>query len=111
MELSEQIEVLETLVQMKSKSANQSLVFPLTQKNSISSKILALSVEEAKALLGCYIAKVIGLRQESEKQKHIEAQLRKRLTNKEQVVQGLEQSLDQSQTDKELRLTRLHKVW
>ena len=49
--------------------------------------------------------------QESEKQKNIEAELRKKLANQEQVIQGLEQSLDQSQIEKKLQLTRLHKVW
>lgn len=115
MEISEQIEVLETLLQTKNNSANKiktsrSIELVRSELENVFSKISALPSEESKFLLNVYVNKVITLKDKLEKSRTNEAELSKQLTRQEETVQGLEQSLDQSQVDKELRLTRLHKV-
>ncbi len=113
MEVSEQIEVLETLLKIKNDdSINnfQTVQSVGSEMNGLSSKILALPTEEARLLLSVYINKIIKLRQDVEKSKRNQMELENQLSRQTQIVQNLEQSLDQSQIDKELRLSRLHKV-
>ena len=112
-ELSEQIEVLETLLQIKNDSATQlksSLPTEGEELKSIFTKISLLPFEETKLLLSAYVKKVVSLKLEVKKGNLRETELREQVLRQEEIVQGLEQSLDQSQIDKDLRLTRLHKV-
>ena len=116
MEISEQIEVFETLLQTKNNSASkmktsQSIELVRSELENVFSKISTLPSEESKFLLNVYVKKVITLKDKLEKSRTNEAELSKQLARQEETVHGLEQSLDQSQVDKELRLTRLHKVW
>ena len=115
MELNEQIEVMETVIQLKNSSLNKSqhLTSGLSRPDTLSvirAKILHLSNKETKSLLLDYINKVIDLRQALEESRIVQLTLEERLKKEEEDVENLEQSLDQSQIDKELRLTRLHKV-
>ena len=116
MELNEQIEVMETVIQLKNSSLNKSqhLTSGLSRPDTLSvihTKILLLSNKETKSLLLDYINKVIDLRQALEESRIVQLTLEERLKKEEEEVENLEQSLDQSQIDKELRLTRLHKVY
>ena len=115
MELNEQIEVMETVIQLKNSSLNKSqhLTSSLSRPDTLSvihTKILHLSNKETKSLLLDYINKVIDLRHALEESRIVQLTLEERLKKEEEEVENLEQSLDQSQIDKELRLTRLHKV-
>ena len=112
MELSEQLEVLDTAIQLKTSSLHH-LAVPRSGDDTtayIHSKIEHLTEAQTKALLVTYIHRVLELRQRLDSQRTKELEMTEELDKQSEEMSVMEQSLTESNLDKELKITRLQKV-
>ena len=114
-ELSEQIEVIESIIQLRGSSLNRSLNLSdhlKAQPDQLSQKLALLSAPEARTLLLRirYVDKVITLRMVEEKQRREVEEMRVRLGKEWDKVHMLEQSLKKMCLVRELKTTKMSKV-
>ena len=112
-ELSEQIEVIESVIQLRGCSLNCSLNLSdhlKAQSDQLSQKLALLSAPEAHTLLLRYVDKVITLRMVEEKQRREVEEMRVRLGKERDKVSMLEQSLKKMCLVRELKTTKMSKV-
>ena len=115
-ELSEQVEVMESVLQMRRRSLNSSHAsFNLSdhiknQSDQLHQKLVLLSPPEARSLLVRYVEKVISLRMSEKRQQRELEEVRVQLGKERDRMGVLEHSLKKVHLERELKTAKMSKV-
>ena len=113
-ELSEQIEVMESVIQLRGSSLNHSLNLSdhlKTRSDRLHQKLGHLSTTESRSLLLQYVDKMIALKAAENRQQGEMEELRVRLGREREKVIVLEQSVKKMRLERELKTTKMSKVY
>lgn len=116
-ELSEQIEVMESVLQLRGRSLDNSHTSSLNlsdhlknQSVQLHQKLVLLSPSEAQFLLVQYVEKVISLRMTEARQRRDLEEVRLRLDKEREKFGVLEQSLKKVHLQRDIKTAKMSKV-